>query len=93
MLDAGKCLEIYDYCNKQYEKLARKDGHYNPSKHDRIVLNMAAKEYKMSEVNIERAYDLAARASVKSAGNSGIKGGAEQTLRKMLFNNLGLQIK
>ena len=57
MLDAKKCFEIYEYCQRQYDKLEKKEGRYSP-KHDKTVLDMASKEFKMSENDINRAFDL-----------------------------------
>ena len=48
MLDSKKCLEIYEYCQKQYERLEKKEGRYSP-KHDKAVMDLAAREFKMSE--------------------------------------------
>lgn len=93
MLDARKCIEIYDYCQKQWEKLAKKDGHYNPYKHDKVVFGLAAKEFKMSEAAIERAFDLVVKTSTRFDAKGNIKENIEGLLRKTLYNNVGLQIK
>lgn len=60
MLDSKKCLEIYEFCQQQYTKLEKKNGHYSP-KHDKIVMEMAAKEFQMSDIIINKAFDLAAQ--------------------------------
>ncbi|MCX8130754.1 MAG: hypothetical protein N3I35_11720 [Clostridia bacterium] len=60
LLDAKKCMEIYEFCQKQYKKLEKKDGHYSP-KHDKAVMEMAGREFKMSETVINKAFDLAAQ--------------------------------
>jgi hypothetical protein len=60
LLDARKCLEIYDFCQNHYKKLEKKDGHYSP-KHDKAVMEAAAKEFKMSDTVINKAFDLAAQ--------------------------------
>lgn len=65
MLDSKKCLEIYDFCQKQYEKLEKRDGHYSP-RHDKVVMDMAAKEFQMSETIIDKAFDLAAQTLSKN---------------------------
>ena len=58
-------MEIYDYCQSQFMKLERKDKCYSP-KHDKIVLGHAAKQFRMSEETIEKAYDLAAHVLLKA---------------------------
>ena len=68
MLDAKKCMDIYDFCQKQYKKLEKKDGHYI-LKHDRIVMELAAKEFHMSEETVSKAFDLAAHVLLKSVVN------------------------
>ena len=60
MLDSKKCLEIYEFCQQHYIKLEKKNGHYNP-KHDKIVMEIAAKEFQMSDLVINKAFDLAAQ--------------------------------
>lgn len=65
MLDAKKCMEIYDFCQRQYKKLEKKEGHYSP-KHDKTVMELASKEFKMSETTVNRAFDLAAQTLQKS---------------------------
>lgn len=64
MLDARVCLEIYEYCQKEYKKLEQKEGRYDP-KHDRIVMERASKRFKMSETIINKAFDLAAQTVLK----------------------------
>lgn len=66
MLDSKKCLEIYDFCQKQYKKLEKKDGHYN-LKHDKTVMELASKEFRMSEEAVSKGFDLAARVLLKTA--------------------------
>ncbi len=68
MLDSKKCLEIYDYCQKQYKKLEKKDGHYNP-KHDKTVMEQASREFRVSEETAGKAFDLAAHVLLKAAVN------------------------
>ncbi len=65
MLDSKKCLEIYDFCQKQYEKLEKRDGRYSP-RHDKVVMDLAAKEFQMSETIINKAFDLAAQTLSKN---------------------------
>lgn len=65
MLDSKKCLEIYEFCQKQYKKLEKKDGHYS-LKHDKAVMELAAKEFKLSEETASKAFDLAAHVLLKS---------------------------
>ncbi len=65
LLDSRKCLQIYEYCQQQYEKLEKKSGHYSP-KHDKIVMELAAKEFQMSDEIINRAFDLAAQTLSKN---------------------------
>ncbi|MDF2985106.1 MAG: hypothetical protein K0R50_616 [Eubacterium sp.] len=65
MLDSKKCLEIYEFCQQQYKKLEKKNGHYSP-KHDRIVMELAAKEFQMSDSIINKAFDLAAQTLSKN---------------------------
>lgn len=60
LLDSKKCLEIYEFCQNQYKKLEKRDGHYNP-KHDKTVMEIAAKEFQMSDSVINKAFDLAAQ--------------------------------
>lgn len=60
MLDAKRCLEIYEFCQKHYKKLEKKDGHYSP-KHDKLVMELAAKAFKVSEETINKAFDLASQ--------------------------------
>lgn len=60
MLNSSKCIEIYEFCQKQYKKLEKRDGHYSP-KHDKTVMELAAKEFQMSQTVINRAFDLAAQ--------------------------------
>lgn len=68
MLDAKKCMEIYDFCQKQYKKLEKKDGRYSP-KHDRAVMELAAREFHMSEETVGKAFDLAAHVLLKTVVN------------------------
>lgn len=65
MLDSKKCLEIYEFCQNQYKKLEKKNGHYSP-KHDNIVMELAAKEFKMNDTIINKAFDLAAQTLSKN---------------------------
>ncbi len=65
MLDSKKCLEIYEFCQQQYKKLEKKNGHYIP-KHDKIVMELAAKEFQMSDGIINKAFDLAAQTLSKN---------------------------
>jgi hypothetical protein len=58
-------LEIYEFCQQQYKKLEKKNGHYSP-KHDRIVMELAAKEFQMSDSIINKAFDLAAQTLSKN---------------------------
>lgn len=71
MLEIKKCLEIYEYCQKQYRKLEKKEGRYSP-KQDKIVMEMAAKEFKMSEDIINKAFDMAAHVMLKKVLNKNI---------------------
>ncbi|EMS73778.1 hypothetical protein [Ruminiclostridium cellobioparum] len=65
MLDSKKCLEIYEFCQQQYKKLEKKNGLYSP-KHDKIVMELAAKEFQMSDAIINKAFDLAAQTLSKN---------------------------
>jgi hypothetical protein len=67
VLDSRKCIEIYEYCRKQYAKLEKRDKCYNP-KHDKIVIAQASREFQMSPDTIEKAYGLAARLVPKLVG-------------------------
>lgn len=69
MLDAKKCMEIYDFCQKHYKKLEKRDGRYSV-KHDRIVMELAAREFRMSEETVGKAFDLAAHVLLKTVVNS-----------------------
>lgn len=82
MLDSKKCLEIYDFCQQQYKKLEIKQGHYNP-KHDKIVMEMAAKEFQMSDAIINKAFDLAAQTLSKYGKNK-----SESIIRNKLIQNM-----
>lgn len=66
LLDARKCVEIYEFCQQQYMKLEKKDKSYNP-KHDKIVMGQASRQFRMSEGTIEKAYGLAAQILPKLA--------------------------
>jgi hypothetical protein len=68
MLDSKKCLDIYDYCQKQYKKLEKKDGRYS-LKHDKTVMELAAKEFRLSEDTVSKAFDLAANVLLKTVVN------------------------
>lgn len=68
MLDSKKCLEIYDFCQKQYKKLEKKDGHYT-LKHDKAVMELAAKEFRLSEETVSKGFDLAAHILLKTVVN------------------------
>lgn len=83
MLDSKKCLEIYDFCQKQYGKLEKKNGHYSP-KHDKLVMEMAAKEFQMSETIINKAFDLAAQ----TLNKNGNKSMSEKIIRNKLINGM-----
>ena len=73
MLDSKKCLEIYDFCQKQYKKLEKKDGYYSP-KHDKAVMELAAREFRLSEEAVSRGFDLAARVLLKTpSGRENLK--------------------
>lgn len=67
MLDNRKCMEIYDFCRKQYIKLEKKDKCYSP-KHDKIVIAQASRQFQMSPETIEKAYRLAAQVMPKLVG-------------------------
>lgn len=82
LLDSKRCLEIYDFCQKQYEKLEKRDGHYNP-KHDKIVMEIAAKEFQMSDTIINKAFDLAAQTLSK---NNKVK--SEKIIRNKLIQGM-----
>lgn len=82
LLDAKKCLEIYEFCQKHYKKLEQKDGHYSP-KHDKTVMELAAKEFKMSEIVINKAFDLAAQTLVKQDVTKG-----ERIVRKKVIDGM-----
>jgi hypothetical protein len=64
-LDSRKCIEIYEYCQSQYAKLEKKDKCYS-TKHDRLVMSQAAKQFRMSEETIGKAYDLASHVLLKA---------------------------
>lgn len=64
MLDARKCMEIYEFCQQQYLKLEKKDKNYSP-KHDKIVMGQAAKQFRMSEETVGKAFDLASHVLLK----------------------------
>ncbi len=82
MLDSRKCLEIYDFCQEQYKKLEKKNGHYSP-KHDKIVMELAAKEFQMSDTIINKAFDLAAQALKKND-----KANSEKIIRNKLSHGI-----
>ncbi|HEY5586067.1 MAG TPA: hypothetical protein VIK78_16445 [Ruminiclostridium sp.] len=82
MLDSKKCLEIYEFCQQQYMKLEKKNGHYNP-KHDKIVMEIAAKEFQMSDLIINNAFDLAAQTLSR---NDKIK--SEKIIRNKLIQRI-----
>ena len=69
LLDARKCIEIYEFCQQQYIKLEKKDKSYSP-KHDKIVMGQAAKQFKMGEETIGKAYGLAAQILPKLAAKA-----------------------
>jgi len=79
MLDSKKCLEIYEFCQSQYKRLEKKNGHYS-TKHDNIVMELAAKQFQMSDIIINKAFDLAAQTLSK---NNKIK--SEQIIRNKLI--------
>lgn len=79
MLDSRKCLEIYEFCQQQYKKLEKKNGHYSP-KHDKVVMELAAKEFQMSETIINKAFDLAAQTLSKNS-----KSTSERIIRNKLI--------
>jgi hypothetical protein len=81
-LEARKCLEIYDFCQQQYKKLEKKNGHYSP-KHDKIVMELAAKEFQMSDTIINKAFDLAAQTLSK---NNKVK--SERIIRNKLIQRM-----
>lgn len=70
MLDSKKCVEIYEYCQKQYGKLEKKEGRYSP-KHDKLVMEMAAREFRMNEETINKAFDMAAHIMLKKVLRKG----------------------
>ncbi len=82
MLDSKKCLEIYEFCQQQYEKLEKKNGHYSP-KHDKIVMELAAKEFQMSDAVINKAFDLAAQTLSKNS-----KANSEKIIRNKLVGKM-----
>lgn len=82
MLDSRKCLEIYDFCQEQYKKLEKKNGHYSP-KHDKIVMELAAKEFQMSDTIINKAFDLAAQTLKKNN-----KASSEKIIRNKLIHGI-----
>jgi hypothetical protein len=84
LLDAKKCMEIYEFCQNQYKKLEKKEGVYSP-KHDKIVMEMASKEFRMSEATVNKAFDLAAQTFRKSDMPMERK---ERTIRNKL--NMGM---
>ncbi len=79
MLDSRKCLEIYEFCQQQYKKLEKKNGYYSP-KHDKVVMELAAKEFQMSETIINKAFDLAAQTLSKNS-----KATSERIIRNKLI--------
>lgn len=83
MLDSKKCLEIYEFCQQQYKKLEKKNGHYSP-KHDRIVMELAAKEFQMSDIIINKAFDLAAQ-TLKKNSNRAV---SERIIRNKLISKM-----
>ncbi|OPX42204.1 hypothetical protein CLHUN_38540 [Ruminiclostridium hungatei] len=82
MLDSRKCLEIYEFCQQQYKKLEKKNGHYSP-KHDKIVMELAAKEFQMSDVVINKAFDLAAQTLSKNS-----RATSEKIIRNKLIGKM-----
>jgi hypothetical protein len=82
MIDSKKCLEIYEFCQQQYKRLEKKNGHYIP-KHDKVVMELAAKEFHMSDTIINNAFDLAAQTLNK---NSKIK--SERIIRNKLIQRM-----
>ncbi len=84
MLDSRKCLEIYDFCQNQYTKLEKRDKGYSP-KHDKVVMEMAAKEFKMSDTLINKAFDLAAQTMKKPDAS---KEKSEKIIRHKLISGI-----
>ncbi len=82
MLDSKKCLEIYEFCQQQYVKLEKKNGHYSP-KHDKIVMELAAKEFQMSDIIINKAFDLAAQTLSKNG-----RAKSERIIRNKLIEKM-----
>jgi hypothetical protein len=82
LLDSKKCLEIYEFCQQHYKKLENKNGHYSP-KHDKIVMELAAKKFQMSDTIINNAFDLAAQTLSK---NNIIK--SEKIIRNKLIQRM-----
>lgn len=82
MLDSKKCLEIYEFCQQHYKKLEKKNGHYSP-KHDKIVMELAAKEFQMSEIFINKAFDLATQTLSKNNISK-----SEKIIRNKLVNGI-----
>jgi len=82
LLDSRKCLEIYEFCQQQYKKLEKKNGHYSP-KHDKIVMELAAKEFQMSDVVINKAFDLAAQTLSKNS-----RATSEKIIRNKLIGKM-----
>jgi len=76
------CLEIYEFCQKQYRKLEKKEGHYNP-KHDKQVMELAAKKFQMSDVIINKVFDLAAQTLSKNNVNR-----SEKIIRNKLIRGV-----
>ncbi len=72
-------MEIYEFCQQQYKKLEKKNGHYSP-KHDKVVMELAAKEFQMSETIINKAFDLAAQTLSKNS-----KSTSERIIRNKLI--------
>jgi hypothetical protein len=64
LLDAKKCMEIYEFCQQQYSKSRKKKGYYSLIQ-DKTVIELAVKEFKMSEIVIIKAFDLASQSIVK----------------------------
>ena len=82
LLDSKMCLEIYEFCQQQYRKFEKKEGHYSP-KHDKQVMELAAKKFKMSEVIINKVFDLAAQTLSKNNANR-----SEKIIRNKLSHGM-----
>lgn len=89
--------EVFEFCERTFEELKKKDNGYYPHKHDKVVFERASKHFGISIDEVDRIYDsytkVAAQIEIMKIKRLPKKKRKEAMMRKMqdiILNNKDL---